>query len=115
MDALITAGIANSRAEAIRWAVGRIREHAAYPQPQERLYDIDEPKAQFQRRLMLGWSHPTPRLEGADCELTGWSDRRIPPDDRPNRASNGHIQLFPFVPDPGSARTARVRSGQAPA
>jgi len=45
VDALITAGIANSRAEAIRWAVGRIREHPAYPQPQERVHDMDEPKA----------------------------------------------------------------------
>ena len=45
VDTLITAGIANSRAEAIRWAMGRIREHPAYPQPQERVHDMDEPKA----------------------------------------------------------------------
>jgi hypothetical protein len=29
LDTLITAGIANSRAEALRWAVGRIRDHPA--------------------------------------------------------------------------------------
>jgi hypothetical protein len=44
VDTLITAGIASSRAEAIRWAVGRIREHPAYPQFQERVHDMDEPK-----------------------------------------------------------------------
>jgi hypothetical protein len=44
VDTLITAGIASSRAEAIRWAVGRIREHPAYPQLQERVHDMDEPK-----------------------------------------------------------------------
>jgi hypothetical protein len=27
LDTLINAGIANSRAEALRWAVGRIRDH----------------------------------------------------------------------------------------
>jgi hypothetical protein len=45
VDTLITAGMANSRADAVRWAVGRIREHPAYPQLQERVCDIDEPKA----------------------------------------------------------------------
>jgi len=45
VDALITAGIANSRAEAIRWAVGRIREHPAYAQVQEPVQGISEPKA----------------------------------------------------------------------
>jgi dihydrofolate reductase len=32
VDTLITAGIANSRAQAIRWALRRIREHPAYAQ-----------------------------------------------------------------------------------
>lgn len=31
LDTLITAGMANNRAEAIRWALSRIREHPAYP------------------------------------------------------------------------------------
>ena len=47
VDTLITAGIATSRAEVMRWALGRIREHPAYAQLQERVHEIDELKAQF--------------------------------------------------------------------
>lgn len=47
VDTLITAGIANSRAEVLRWAVGRIRENPAYAQLQERVHEINELKAQF--------------------------------------------------------------------
>jgi hypothetical protein len=47
LDTLINAGIANSRAEALRWAVGRIRAHPAYAQLQQRVHEIDELKAQF--------------------------------------------------------------------
>jgi hypothetical protein len=47
VDTLITAGIANSRAEVLRWAVGRIREHPAYAQIQQRVGEITELKAQF--------------------------------------------------------------------
>jgi hypothetical protein len=47
VDTLITAGIANSRAEVLRWAVSRIREHPAYAQLQERVREIDQLKAQF--------------------------------------------------------------------
>jgi Arc/MetJ-type ribon-helix-helix transcriptional regulator len=47
MDTLITAGIANSRAEVVRWALGRIREHPAYAQIQKRVHEINELKAQF--------------------------------------------------------------------
>jgi hypothetical protein len=47
VDTLIAAGIANSRAEILRWAVGRIREHPAYAQLQERVREISELKAQF--------------------------------------------------------------------
>ncbi len=47
VDTLITAGIANSRAEVLRWAVGRIRENPAYAQLQERVHEISELKAQF--------------------------------------------------------------------
>jgi len=47
VDTLITAGIANSRAEVLRWTVGRIRENPAYAQLQERVHEIDELKAQF--------------------------------------------------------------------
>jgi hypothetical protein len=47
VDALITAGVAASRSEALRWAVGRIRENPAYAQLHERVREIDELKAQF--------------------------------------------------------------------
>ena len=47
VDALIMAGVATSRAEALRWAVGRIRENPAYTELQGRVHDIDELKAQF--------------------------------------------------------------------
>jgi hypothetical protein len=47
VDTLITAGIANSRAEVIRWALGRIRENPAYTELQARVHEIDELKAQF--------------------------------------------------------------------
>ncbi len=47
VDALITAGIASSRAGVMRWAIGRIRENPAYAQLQERVREISELKAQF--------------------------------------------------------------------
>ncbi len=47
VDTLITAGVATSRAEVMRWALGRIREHPAYAQLQVRVREIDELKAQF--------------------------------------------------------------------
>ena len=47
VDALITAGVATSRAEVLRWVVGRIRENPAYAQLQERAQEIDALKAQF--------------------------------------------------------------------
>ena len=47
VDMLITAGIAGSRAEVLRWAVGRIRENPAYAQIQDRVREINELKARF--------------------------------------------------------------------
>jgi Arc/MetJ-type ribon-helix-helix transcriptional regulator len=47
IDALITTGMASSRAEALRWAVGRIRENPAYAQVQDKAREISELKAQF--------------------------------------------------------------------
>ena len=47
LDTLITAGIAANRAEAVRWALARIRERPAYAQLLERVREIDELKAQF--------------------------------------------------------------------
>lgn len=47
VDTLIAAGIANSRAEVVRWAVGRIRENPAYAQLQDRVHEINELKTKF--------------------------------------------------------------------
>jgi len=47
VDTLITAGIAGSRAEVLRWAVGRIRENPAYAELQDRVREISELKARF--------------------------------------------------------------------
>jgi hypothetical protein len=47
VDALITAGIAANRAEAVRWALARIRERPAYAQLRDRAREIEELKAQF--------------------------------------------------------------------
>lgn len=47
LDTLITAGIAANRAEAVRWAVDRIRERPAYARLRERAREIDELKDQF--------------------------------------------------------------------
>ena len=47
LDMLITAGMAGSRAEVLRWAVGRIRENPAYAQLQDRVREIEELKARF--------------------------------------------------------------------
>jgi hypothetical protein len=44
VDTLITAGVVNSRAEGLRWALSRLREHPAYPQLQQQAHDNDELK-----------------------------------------------------------------------
>jgi hypothetical protein len=47
LDMLITAGIATSRAEAVRWALARLRERPAYEQLRARTREIEELKSQF--------------------------------------------------------------------
>ena len=47
LDTLITAGIASSRAEAVRWALARIRERPAYEEHRAHTRQIEELKAQF--------------------------------------------------------------------
>jgi hypothetical protein len=47
LDTLITAGMAASRAEAISWALARIRERPAYARLSERARERDELKARF--------------------------------------------------------------------
>jgi hypothetical protein len=47
VDTLINAGIGGSRAEVLRWALGRVRDNPAYSQLQARVEEIDTLKAQF--------------------------------------------------------------------
>ena len=47
LDTLITAGIAGNRADAVRWALARIRERPAYEQLRAKAREIEELKAQF--------------------------------------------------------------------
>jgi hypothetical protein len=47
VDTLINAGIANSRAEAIRWALTRISERPAYAQLRKHTLDIERLKTEF--------------------------------------------------------------------
>ena len=47
LDTLITAGIAPNRAQAVRWALARIRERPAYAQLRERAREIEALKSQF--------------------------------------------------------------------
>ena len=42
LDTLITAGVVNSRAEGLRWALSRLREHPAYAQLQQQAHENDE-------------------------------------------------------------------------
>jgi Arc/MetJ-type ribon-helix-helix transcriptional regulator len=47
LDTLITAGFAASRAQAVRWALARIRERPAYAELRERAKEIENLKSQF--------------------------------------------------------------------
>jgi hypothetical protein len=47
LDALITAGTAASRAEAVSWVLARIRERPAYARLTERARELDELKTRF--------------------------------------------------------------------
>jgi hypothetical protein len=47
LDTLITAGIAGNRAQALRWALARIRERPAYAKLIERTRELEELKTQF--------------------------------------------------------------------
>jgi len=47
LDTLITAGFAANRAEAVRWALARIRERPAYAELRERAKEIENLESQF--------------------------------------------------------------------
>jgi hypothetical protein len=44
VDTLIASGVVNSRAEGLRWALSRLREHPAYAQLQQQAHENDELK-----------------------------------------------------------------------
>ena len=46
VDTLITTGIVNSRAEGLRWALSRLREHPAYGHLQQQAGEYDDPAMQ---------------------------------------------------------------------
>ena len=47
LDTLITAGFAANRAQAVRWALARIRERPAYAELRERAKEIESLRSQF--------------------------------------------------------------------
>ena len=47
VDTLIMAGIADTRADAIRWALARIRERPEYERLRERIQEIDQLRNEF--------------------------------------------------------------------
>jgi len=47
LDTLIMAGIAETRADAIRWALARIRERPAYERLRDRIQEIDQLRTDF--------------------------------------------------------------------
>ena len=47
LDTLIMAGIADTRADAIGWALARIRERPAYERLRERVREIEQLKSDF--------------------------------------------------------------------
>jgi hypothetical protein len=47
VDMLVIARIVNGRAEGLRWALGRLREHPAYAQLQQQVPESDGLKTQF--------------------------------------------------------------------
>ena len=47
LDTLITAGFAANRAQAVRWALARIRERPAYAELRERSREIENLRSQF--------------------------------------------------------------------
>ncbi|MGI8447753.1 MAG: hypothetical protein ACR2MP_11360, partial [Streptosporangiaceae bacterium] len=71
LDTLIMAGIAATRAEAIRWAVDRIRERPAHGQLRERVRDTGRLKDEFSAQ------DGSPREAGMDRDVLDAIEREI--------------------------------------
>ncbi len=88
LDTLITAGFAANRAQAVRWALARIRERPAYAQLHDRAREIEELRSQFRgtqfpyfgdiRIALFIVCFPCPDLAGDRPRKTSWTKfRRI--------------------------------------
>jgi hypothetical protein len=94
LDTLILAGIASTRAEAIRWALDRFRDHPAYARLRERVRDGDALKDEF--------SVPAPKPDGADREVLTALQREIE-DEAKIRFPGGavsRVRLLQYGDDP---------------
>jgi hypothetical protein len=94
LDTLILAGIAGTRAEAIRWALDRFRDHPAYARLRERVRDGDALKDEF--------SAPAPKSDGTDREVLTALQREIE-DEAKIRFPGGavdRVRLLQYGDDP---------------
>jgi hypothetical protein len=71
LDTLIRAGISDTRAEAIRWALDRFRELSAYERIRERIRDADALKDEFSAR------DGSPKAAGTGREVVAALEREI--------------------------------------
>ena len=69
VDTLIAAGVGASRAEVMRWAVGRIQENSPYAQVQERVHEIGELRAVRGRAKVSA---------GGQVEVPGFGQLEVP-------------------------------------
>jgi hypothetical protein len=96
LDTLIMAGIAATRAEAIRWAVDRFRDLPAYKRVRERLRDADALKDEF-------WAaNGSQNAAGTDREVLAALEREIE-DEAKTRFAGGavsRVRLLQYGDDP---------------
>ena len=102
VDTLITAGIAANRADAVRWALARIRERPAYAKLRERAREIEEQSpvltapglAQWREALpaWTDWDRSGDQVWPAGKWRRSWCPRYRT--NRPIRELGGHIALM---------------------
>ena len=96
LDTLIMAGIAGTRAEAIRWALDRFRDHPAYERLRERVRDADALKNEFSAR-----GRPQ-KADGTDRDVLAALEREIE-DEAKTRFPGGavsRVRLLQYGDDP---------------
>jgi hypothetical protein len=75
VDTLITAGIVTSRAEGLRWALGRLREDPAYARLRQQAHESDVPMTGDEEASMPDWKMPMRGpgpAAGARHAVRGW-------------------------------------------